>query len=138
MMKKLKLTRAEAEQLAKKTDCCMNYFWRDGYPKLKAARIKIQGDSGTDFLTFYDKMTEGIRNGNLGRPQFVFRDMESEPGFWAFQDEETKVIMILWTDTHRKNAWKGSSIEFVRDENSLNDDNLSIAYQRFCELVTKE
>lgn len=49
----------------------------------------------------------------LGAPMVICRDFESEPGLWLADDEETGVTFMIFSDEHRKKAWKGTSFEAI-------------------------
>lgn len=47
----------------------------------------------------------------LGKPLITMPEYESSPGLWIFTDKETGIEFFIWSDVHKKNAFKGTSIE---------------------------
>lgn len=48
-----------------------------------------------------------------GKPNVIVRDYESSPGAWIFDDTDTGIAFVVWSDGWKKHPWKGSSIEYV-------------------------
>lgn len=70
----------------------------------------------------------------FGKPLVHARHIESNPGIWIFSDFITGAIMIVYSDQHRKNHYKGTSYELGKIAN-LTDDQLKDALMRFIETI---
>lgn len=47
------------------------------------------------------------------KPNVHMQQYEARPGVWLFTDGPTKIKFYVFSDEHRKNAFKGTSIEAV-------------------------
>ena len=63
----------------------------------------------------------------LGKPSTSIPEFESNPGIWVFLDNETGIKFLIWSDCHRKNAYKGTSYESIIPENKTIDLNKSFS-----------
>lgn len=54
---------------------------------------------------------EIIRAKKLGAPNSILRGYESNPGMWIFYDLVYNITFYVFSDVHRKNAFKGTSWE---------------------------
>lgn len=59
---------------------------------------------------------------SLGRPLAIAHCLESEPGVWWLVDEPNKTEWLIWSDSHRKNAWKGGQICLLAERPIEADD----------------
>lgn len=46
----------------------------------------------------------------LGKPLGIAKDLESEPGVWMLSTADDRHQWVIFSDCHRKNAWKGGQI----------------------------
>lgn len=60
-------------------------------------------------------MTGQLKPVNWPKPLVHMKDYESNPGVWVFKDR-SGITFIVYSDEHRKNAYKGTSIEVQRPE----------------------
>lgn len=56
----------------------------------------------------------------LGKPLVHMWDYESCPGVWKFYDTSREIDYTLYSDAHKKNAFKGTTIEFRLKDSSVN------------------
>lgn len=47
---------------------------------------------------------------SLGKPLAIARDLESEPGIWLLSTPDERYDFIVFSDCHRKGAWKGGQL----------------------------
>lgn len=72
-------------------------------------------------LRFITAVNECIRTGLLGKPLNHMKDYESNPGVWILDDTETGNYVMLYSDCHRKNAFKGTAVESPKVDKELVD-----------------
>lgn len=46
----------------------------------------------------------------LGRPLVIADSLESRPGVWWLVDARNRMEWLIWSDSHRRNAWKGGQL----------------------------
>lgn len=46
----------------------------------------------------------------LGKPLAIAQDLEAEPGVWWLSTADERYDFVVFSDSHRKNAWKGGQI----------------------------
>lgn len=54
----------------------------------------------------------------LGRPLAIAHDLESEPGVWWLSTPDSRYDFVVFSDCHRKNAWKGGQLCIARPRSS--------------------
>lgn len=118
-----RLTRAEAESLGGDAIAIMNLLnWR-GFEKIEAAVRRWVETIG---------MTRTLNFKNFPKPNVVMKDYEAMTGLWVF-DDTSGITFLVYTDEHRKNPWKGATIELViphelqREHTLLPDEVLDTA-----------
>jgi hypothetical protein len=52
----------------------------------------------------------------LGKPNITMPDLESNPGVWILQDEVSGISFIIFSDLYKKNHFKGTFFEVVKDK----------------------
>jgi hypothetical protein len=60
---------------------------------------------------------------SLGKPLAHARDLESSPGVWWLATADHSYHYVIFSDCHRKNAWKGGQICMSFDDNNMNNFN---------------
>lgn len=55
----------------------------------------------------------------LGEPLVRVREFESSPGLWAFDDAQSKITFLIWSDGYKAKPWKGTSIEAIASSDQL-------------------
>lgn len=70
----------------------------------------------------------------FGKPNIEFRNYESSPGVWIFDDTKTGIIWVIWTDLHHKHPWKGTSYEAIVPE-YIDDRTLTDAIERMIPIL---
>lgn len=95
-----KVTRKLVEELAGKTYALNNHIYRH-YEKI----------SRTAPLDNMFHVRSLIKSGALGKPLVHMAEYESNPGVWILEDTDSDDYVILFSDVHRTNAFKGTSIE---------------------------
>jgi len=66
----------------------------------------------------------------LPRPNVTMKGYESSPGCWVFDDTESKITWIMFSDCYRKSHFKGTSYELILPEDII-DEQLKVAIQKF-------
>jgi hypothetical protein len=129
-----KMSRKDILSLTQNSNPIVNLLW--DRPKSSAywthtfvdrARSAAEIDR-TDILHLFS-VKHFIKN-KFGKPSNNFPDYESNPGVWLFKDAATCVTIIVYSDSHRKNAFKGTSVELA-GANNLYDDVLLDLMTRF-------
>lgn len=71
-------------------------------------------------MYIYDIINDHIKSGAMGKPVVHMKEYESNPGVWILKDSENPDFMIIiYTDVHRKNAFKGTSIEVIGSSDEI-------------------
>jgi len=99
-----KLTRKEALQMADKAAHLLNVLM--GYELTKWFDGCFKKDMDKYWI-FGDVLVKQIPT----KPLVHMPDFESNPGVWVYEDTETKVVWMIYSDCHKKNAYKGTSFE---------------------------
>ena len=115
--KKLKLK--EAEALGDKTEVVSNL------KSMKADWHQFLFDD-KKYTLFNDNIKK------LGKPNCTMRGYDSVPGMWLFDDTLSGARFVLYSDCHRKNAFKGTSFEVIATDAN---ENISTAFSRFVKYV---
>lgn len=55
---------------------------------------------------------------NFGKPNVRMIGYESTPGVWLFDDTESGIIWMIYSDCHKKNHFKGTSYEVILPANT--------------------
>lgn len=74
----------------------------------EVAQCAVDRMAALDFLI---GLSDIIRNDGLGQPLNTMPEFESNPGVWILDDTETGEFIMVFSDSYRKNAFKGTSIE---------------------------
>lgn len=64
------------------------------------------------FMYIRDMIDYCVRSGYMGKP-LIHMDYESNPGVWILSDSDSDLKYIIYSDVHRKNAYKGTAIEII-------------------------
>ena len=125
-----KMKIAEVENLG--TDTLMNimYHRADGHKTAKkynddivSSRCLIWGIHGR----------EAVRN--LRKPNVTMVGYESRPGAWVFDHNPTGIVLVIFSDGHRKNPHKGTSYELANLPDNFTDEMLYDVYQDIIDLI---
>jgi len=66
----------------------------------------------------------------LGKPNVTMRGYESNPGAWIFNDTDSQITWIMFSDGHKKNSFKGASYELILPKN-ISSNELGNAIRNF-------
>lgn len=116
-----KLTRKEAHSMAEYSDSLQNIFPDETYNDIFYPYNDI---------TLYAKLRNALRLGKYGKPLLTMPDWESNPGLWLFKNPANDDTIMIWSDTHRKNAYKGTSFEVVLPVKDIN-----ALYSKFIDML---
>ena len=88
----------------------------DSEPLINVLNLNAEYEDARKFWTDYIqqnfwKIIDKDTVARWGSPNINMMDFESAPGVWIFDDVESDIIWYIWSDLHRKNAWKGTSFE---------------------------
>lgn len=126
LQRKTKITRADALELAEnsvRVDSFQNAAMRQVWKRY------IDSDLFLDNAKLIKK---------LGEPLVTMPDFESNPGLWMFSDIQSGITFMVWSDCHRKNAFKGTSFEVLKTSDDTVVADLAGAFTRlidfFCTL----
>ncbi len=72
----------------------------------------------------------------LGKPAVTMPTFEENPGIWVFDDEETGIRLYLISDSHRKNAFKGTAFE--ASTGNCETPDLKAAFDRLLDYLTEK
>lgn len=73
---------------------------------------------------------------DLGSPNVTMMQYESRPGAWVF-DHSTGIVLVIFSDGHRKNPSKGTSYEIANIPDDFSDEMLCQIYDDIVSLITK-
>lgn len=59
---------------------------------------------------------------NFGKPNVRLIGYESTPGVWVFDDTETGITWMIYSDCHKKNCYKGTSYEVILPAMTTDED----------------
>lgn len=62
----------------------------------------------------------------LGRPLAIARDLESEPGIWWLSSADERYDFVVFSDAHRKSAWKGGQLCVATRSLSFTENHASM------------
>lgn len=107
-----KVTMKYIEQLssARNSHVLSNLFYDKRFPSL--TRL---------YTNMYNNPTVGLSSilygegsvANFGKPNARMIGYESTPGVWVFDDTNTGIIWVIYSDCHKKNHYKGTTHEVV-------------------------
>jgi hypothetical protein len=126
-----KMKIAEIESLG--TDTLINVLYHRGdYPTtLKQYHYDL---ASGDQLLWCINSAEAIRN--FGKPNVTMMDYENRPGAWVFDHEPTGIVLVVFSDGHRKDPYKGTSYELANIPNSISDADMLALYKDLITLIT--
>ncbi len=126
-----KMKIAEVEALG--TNTLMNVLFHHGkYPNtIKQYRHDLE--SG-DHLLWCINGAEAVRN--YGKPNVTMMDYESRPGAWVFDHEPTGIVLVVFSDGHRKNSYKGTGYEIANIPDNISDSDMLVLYKDLITLAT--
>ena len=76
-------------------------------------------DAYFEFVQIFLKSNPPIVE-KFDKPLIIVREYESSPGLWMFEDTDTKVIFLLWSDSWKKHPWKGTRYDVIVDHSNIN------------------
>lgn len=114
-----KITQKEAEALGSEATSIVNLLRHD--KKLADVYQHILDDYESRW--FSSKVVI-----DLGEPLVKMRKYESSPGLWIFDDTETNITFLIWSDGYKKKPWKGTSYEVIASDDKLN--NVGLSFER--------
>jgi hypothetical protein len=95
-----KLTQKQAMDLARDTQTFGNFLRLAGQFKryMEVVHYRTIDQQRERFL-------------RLGKPNATLPELESNPGVWIFDDTQSPAVILVFSDCHRKNAFKGTAVE---------------------------
>lgn len=75
-------------------------------------------------MTYWDEVVH-----DLGKPNVHLPELESNPGVWLFSDTDRNIIWIIFSDCHRKNKFKGTSLEYVSSNERNTEADIAASYR---------
>lgn len=85
-----------------------------------------------------DHLRMGFNSGravvNLGKPNVTLPGLESNPGVWIFE-HTSGVILLVFSDGHRKNCYRGTSYELVNVPDNFDDIMALSVYNDIKDLI---
>ena len=72
----------------------------------------------------------------MGKPNVTMQGYENSPGAWVFE-HTTGIILVIFSDGHRKNCYKGTSYELANIPDDFDDVLASTVYRDIKELITR-
>lgn len=126
-----KMKIAEVEALG--SDTLMNViFHHSRFPK--TLKCYHEDMSSGDSLLWGVNGKEAVQH--LGKPNVNMIGYESRPGAWVFDHEPTGIILVIFSDGHRKNPYKGTSYELANLPTGMSDEDLLGLYKELMQMVT--
>lgn len=124
-----KLTVAQAKGLGERASTIINFVYRleklegpgssavaQGHPSTNGLYAVLQGQPG-DIHPFWLSSSQTVKG--LGEPLVRVREFESSPGLWVFDDAQSKITFLIWSDGHKAKPWRGTSIEAICTDKQL-------------------
>lgn len=72
---------------------------------------------------------------HLSKPNVTMMGYENRPGAWVFDHEPTGIVLVMFSDGHRKDPYKGTSYELANLPGNFNDEMLYDVYQDIVKVV---
>ncbi len=106
-----KFTVAQAKELGESSSPIINFLYR---LTDKADTDKIAAVIHASITGGHPHwLTSSMSVKGLGEPLVRVREYESSPGLWVFDDAQSKITFLIWSDGYKVKPWKGTSIEVL-------------------------
>lgn len=123
-----KITVKDAQRIASKADSLINLY--NFSSTLGIVYGKLLNDL-MDYEIFNGKAIKA-----LGKPAAIIRAYESSPGLWLFDDTDTNITFLVWSDEYKKNPWKGTCYEAITTPENVND--VGEAFERLIDYLKEQ
>ncbi len=92
------------------TEPLHNLFYDERFPSLNKIYANMHRNPVRGLSSV---MYGGNSVAKLGKPNVRMVGYESTPGAWVFDDTETGIIWVIFSDCYKKNHYKGTSHEVI-------------------------
>lgn len=100
---------------------------------MEYARVSRRlGWSMIDFSQYLE-VCHWIKDGLFGKPLVHMREFESNPGVWMFTCNDGTLMLI--SDHHRKNVYRGTALEFCANDPNF---NIELVFGRFFKSMKRQ
>lgn len=118
----------EVEELSQTSQSFRNLAFDKRFPSIDKMIDSMYDD--TDYEIIHTLYGSGsVRNFN--KPNVTMRGYESNPGAWVFDDTDTGITWIIFSDCHKKYHFKGTSYELILPPGITNEQLLNSTIAMF-------